>query len=172
MKLIDILKLIIYESDDAKLESGNWGSVNEKDGNIIKTTEDDQEIAISKRLSKLKKNFKHFPIIYSIKKIGKNKYDEDIYEIVKKKYSLITKVPEYTNLIPIIEKYTSEIMAHIANPKNPLPEEVKEYPPLYTMIKGIIYEYSQLNLKDFNLLDFHIKNLGVDEQNNIVLFDY
>lgn len=172
MKLIDIFKSMIHESDDDNLKSGNWGSVYEKDGKIVKTTEDEQEIAISKRLFKLNKNFKHFPIIYDIKKIGENEYDEDIYEIVKKKYRLITDVPEFSNLLPIIEKHTSDIMAHISNPKNPLPEEVKEYPPLYAMIKGIINEYSQLNLKDFNLLDFHLKNLGLDEENNIVLFDY
>ena len=63
-------------------------------------------------------------------------------------------------------------MAHIVNQKNDLSEEVKDNDVLYGNILGIIQEFNMLKLGGLVLLDFHLSNLGIDEENNIVLFDY
>jgi hypothetical protein len=168
MKLIKIIKEAHYE----KIGKGNWGSVYEKDGKIYKLTEDDTEILVSKRILKFDGDLKHFPKIYSMKKTGKNEFDEDRYAIVKHKYTLITDVPEFMDVVDLVKKHSSEIMAHIVNQKNKLPEEVKNNDVLYNNILGIIQEFNMLKLGGLVLLDFHLSNLGVDQQNNIVLFDY
>jgi hypothetical protein len=56
--------------------------------------------------------------------------------------------------------------------RNGLPTEVKDNEFLLDTIHGIIDEFSTLNLPDYKLLDFHLNNLGVDDQGNIVLFDF
>jgi hypothetical protein len=168
MKLIDIIKESHYE----KIGKGNWGSVYEKNGKIYKLTEDDTEILVSKRILKFKGDLKHFPKIYSMKKTGKNAFDEDRYIIVKHKYKLITDVPEFMDVVNIVKKHSSNIMAHIVNQKNDLSEEVKDNDVLYGNILGIIQEFNMLKLGGLVLLDFHLSNLGIDEENNIVLFDY
>ena len=168
MKLIKVIKEAHYE----KVGKGNWGSVYEKDGKIYKLTEDDTEILVSKRIFKYKGNLKHFPKIYNMKKTGKNVFDEDRYIIVKHKYTLITDVPEFMDVVDIVKKHSSNIMAHIANQKNILPEEVKNNDVLYDNILGIIQEFNILRLGGLVLLDFHLSNLGIDEENNMVLFDY
>jgi hypothetical protein len=63
-------------------------------------------------------------------------------------------------------------MAYIVNQKNDLSEEVKNNDVLYGNILGIIQEFNMLKLGGLVLLDFHLSNLGIDEENNIVLFDY
>jgi hypothetical protein len=168
MKLIKVIKEAHYE----KVGKGNWGSVYEKDGKIYKLTEDDTEILVSKRIFKYKGNLKHFPKIYNMKKTGKNVFDEDRYIIVKHRYTLITDVPEFMDVVDIVKKHSSDIMAHIVNQKNTLPEEVRNNDVLYNNILGIIQEFNELRLGGLVLLDFHLSNLGIDEENNIVLFDY
>jgi hypothetical protein len=168
MKLIKVIKEAHYE----KVGKGNWGSVYEKYGKIYKLTEDDTEILVSKRIFKYKGNLKHFPKIYNMKKKGKNVFDEDRYIIVKHKYILITDVPEFMDVVDIIKKHSSDIMAYIVNQKNILPEEVRNNDVLYGNILGIIQEFNVLRLGGLVLLDFHLSNLGIDEENNIVLFDY
>jgi hypothetical protein len=168
MKLIKVIKEAHYE----KVGKGNWGSVYEKYGKIYKLTEDDTEILVSKRIFKYKGNLKHFPKIYNMKKTGKNVFDEDRYIIVKHKYILITDVPEFMDVVDIIKKHSSDIMAYIVNQKNILPEEVRNNDVLYGNILGIIQEFNVLRLGGLVLLDFHLSNLGIDEENNIVLFDY
>jgi len=148
------------------------GSVYEKNGKIYKLTEDDTEILVSKRILKFKGDLKHFPKIYSMKKTGKNAFDEDRYIIVKHKYKLITDVPEFMDVVDIVKKHSSNIMAYIVNQKNDLSEEVKNNDVLYGNILGIIQEFNMLKLGGLVLLDFHLSNLGIDEENNIVLFDY
>jgi hypothetical protein len=49
---------------------------------------------------------------------------------------------------------------------------VKDNQKLFSTIQGIIDEFSTLNLPDYKLLDFHLNNLGVDQDGNIVLFDF
>jgi hypothetical protein len=168
MKLIKVIKEAHYE----KVGKGNWGSVYEKDGKIYKLTEDDTEILVSKRIFKYKGNLKHFPKIYNMKKTGKNVFDEDRYIIVKHKYTLITDVSEFMDVVDIVKKHSSDIMAYIVNQKNVLPEEVKNNDVLYDNILGIIQEFNILRLGGLVLLDFHLSNLGIDEENNMVLFDY
>ena len=107
-----------------------------------------------------------------MKKTGKNVFDEDRYIIVKHKYTLITDVPEFMDVVDIVKKHSSNIMAHIVNQKNILPEEVKNNDVLYDNILGIIQEFNILRLGGLVLLDFHLSNLGIDEENNMVLFDY
>jgi hypothetical protein len=172
MKLLHIYRKILKESNYKKIGGGNWGTVFEKNNQIYKLTDDEDEIVISKRLHKINKELKHFPKIYSLKKSGKNEFDEDKYIIVKHKYRLINDVPEFNNIVLLIKKYDKEIRAHIANQKNDLPSEVKENITLNKTIKGIIDEFSVLNLPGYNFLDFHINNLGVDNENNIVIFDF
>jgi len=172
MKLFNIYINILKESNFKRIGGGNWGNVYEKNNQIFKLTDDEDEIIVSKRLHKLNKDFKHFPKIYSLKKSGKNEFDEDKYIIVKHKYRLINDVPEFNDIVDLIIKYGKDIRAHIANQKNELPSEVKGNKVLIDTINGIINEFSTLNLPGYNLLDFHIKNLGVDEENNIVIFDF
>jgi hypothetical protein len=163
---------VIKEAHYEKVGKGNWGSVYEKDGKIYKLTEDDTEILVSKRIFKYKGNLKHFPKIYNMKKTGKNVFDEDRYIIVKHRYTLITDVPEFMDVVNIVKKHSSNIMAHIVNQKNDLSEDVKDNDVLYGNILGIIQEFNILRLGGLVLLDFHLSNLGIDEENNIVLFDY
>lgn len=172
MKLLHIYKKIIKESNFKKIGGGNWGTVYEKNNKIYKLTDDEDEIVISKRLYKVNKELKHFPKIYSLKKSGKNEFDEDKYIIVKHKYRLINDVPEFNDIVVLIKKFGKDIRAYIANQKNELPSEVKENTNLYNTINGIINEFSTLNLPDYNFLDFHVNNLGIDEQSNIVIFDF
>jgi hypothetical protein len=63
-------------------------------------------------------------------------------------------------------------MAYIPNQRNELPQEVEDNQKLFSTIQGIIDEFSTLNLSDYKLLDFQLNNLGVDQDGNIVLFDF
>ena len=80
----------------------------------------------------------------------------------------------YTDIsdLDIVKKHSSNIMAHIVNQKNDLSEEVKDNDILYGNVLGIIQEFNMLKLGGLVLLDFHLSNLGIDDENNIVLFDY
>lgn len=51
-------------------------------------------------------------------------------------------------------------------------EHVKNNKKLFNTIQGIIDEFGTLNLPDYKFLDFHLNNLGVDDNGNIVLFDF
>lgn len=172
MKLLHIYKKILKESNFKKIGGGNWGTVYEKNNLIYKLTDDEDEIIISKRLYDLKKDFKHFPKIHSLKKSGKNEFGDDKYIIIKDKFKLIKSVPEFKEIVKIIDKYSKDIRVHIANQKNNLPSEVIQNKTLNDTIKGIIDEFSVIDLPEQSLLDFHVENLGIDDQNNIIIFDF
>ena len=171
MKLIDVIHdILIVEYN--KLGKGSWGSVYEKNKKIYKVTEDDEEIIICNALLNSKHTFKHFPLIYDIKEMKPNEYGDPKFRIIRKMYTPITKIDNLSDITELIKKYSMEIMAFIPNQKNPLPQEVKNNQKLYNTILGIINEFSTLNLPDYKFLDFHIENIGVDEMNNIILFDF
>jgi hypothetical protein len=99
-------------------------------------------------------------------------YGELKYGVIRKSYDLLVNVSNYQDIINLIKKYQGDIMAYIPNQRNGLPAEVKDNKFLLDTIHGIIDEFSTLNLPDYKLLDFHLNNLGVDNQGNIVLFDF
>ena len=73
-----------------KMGQGGYGSVFLKNNKVYKITEDEDEIVVSKGLMKSKKNFKHFPKIYTITKLGENQYGETRHGIIRKNYEQIT----------------------------------------------------------------------------------
>jgi len=166
------LNLIKENQGFKKLGQGNIGSVFSKNDKVYKLTDDEDEVVVSKGLLNSKMNFKHFPKIYSIINLGVNEYDEPKYGIIRKSYTPLSNVSEYQEIIDLVKKYQRYIMAYIPNQKNGLPTEVKENELLMNTIHGIIDEFSTLNLPDYKLLDFHLHNLGVDDQGNIVIFDF
>lgn len=170
MKLLDTYKSILegYE----RLGTGAWGNVYQKDNIVYKVTEDEDEVVVSNAIMKSPIEFKHFPKIYSIKKMGVNEYGEERFRVARKGYTPLSRYPNMDEVIKLIKDNTRAIMAHIPNQKNPLPQEVIDNDMLMDTINGIIDEFSTLNLPDYKLLDFHLKNLGVDENGNIVLFDF
>ena len=166
------IKLLNEDQGFKKLGKGNMGSVYIKNDKVYKITEDEDEVVVSKGLMKSKKNFKHFPKIYTITKLGENQYGETRHGIIRKNYEPITNVRQLSDVIDLVKKYGREIMAYIPNQKNGLPQDVKDNQKLFSTIQGIIDEFSTLNLPDYKLLDFHLNNLGVDQDGNIVLFDF
>jgi hypothetical protein len=176
MKIIiteaQFIKLLNEDQGFKKLGKGNMGSVYSKNGKIYKITEDEDEVVVSKGLMRSKRNFKHFPKIYSIKKLGENQYGEIRYGIIRKDYEPLINTNQLSDVIDLVKKYGREIMAYIPNQRNGLPQEVEDNQKLFSTIQGIIDEFSTLNLPDYKLLDFHLNNLGVDQDGNIVLFDF
>ena len=65
------IKLLNEDQGFKKLGKGNMGSVYIKNDKVYKITEDEDEVVVSKGLMKSKKNFKHFPKIYTITKLYK-----------------------------------------------------------------------------------------------------
>jgi len=152
------IKLLNEDQGFKKLGKGNMGSVYIKNDKVYKITEDEDEVVVSKGLMKSKKNFKHFPKIYTITKLGENQYGETRHGIIRKNYEPITNVGQLSDVIDLVKKYGREIMAYIPNQKNGLPQDVKDNQKLFSTIQGIIDEFSTLNLPDYKLLDFHLNN--------------
>ena len=171
MKLINIVESIILERYE-ELGKGGWGSVYEKEEKVYKVTESDDEAVVSKGIMNSKTKFKHFPEIYAVRELSPNEYGDERFGIIRKKYSLMKELREFSDISKLVIKYRREIMAYIPNQNNGLPQEVKDNEKLFETITGIIQEFSTLNLPDYKLLDFHIDNLGVDTNGNIVLFDF
>jgi hypothetical protein len=165
-------RIINEDQGFKKMGQGNYGSVFLKNDKVYKITEDEDEVVVSKGLLKSKRDFKHFPKIYSIVNLGENMYGELKYGIIRKSYDPLVNVSNYRDIINLIKKYQRDIMSYIPNQRNGLPTEVKDNKFLLDTIHGIIDEFSTLNLPDYKLLDFHLNNLGVDDQGNIVLFDF
>lgn len=171
MKLINIIEEIVLESYDL-LGQGGYGTVYEKQDRVYKVTESDDEAVVSKGIMDSKRKFKHFPEIYSIRQLKPNEYGEERFGIIRKKYPLLRDLPEFSEVTDLIIRHGRKIMAYIANQKNIIPQEVIDNEKLFETITGIIQEFSTLNLPDYKLLDFHIGNLGVGQEGNIVLFDF
>jgi hypothetical protein len=165
-------RIVNEEQGFQKMGQGTFGSVFSKNDKVYKITDDEDEVVVSKGLLKSKRDFKHFPKIYSIVKLGDNMYGEPKYGVIRKSYDPLVNVSEYRDIIDLIKKYQRDIMSYIPNQRNGLPTEVKDNEFLLNTIHGIIDEFSTLNLPDYKLLDFHLNNLGVDDQGNIVLFDF
>lgn len=165
-------RIINEEQGFQKMGQGTFGSVFSKNNKIYKITDDEDEVVVSKGLLKSKRDFKHFPKIYSIVKLGENMYGELKYGVIRKSYTPLVNVSNYRDIIDLVKKYQRDIMSYIPNQRNGLPTEVKDNKLLLDTIHGIIDEFSTLNLPDYKLLDFHLNNLGVDDQGNIVLFDF